>query len=188
MAPIYGAHCSVIFVIAHLSCSRCVGYRQITRRQKPPNKHRYNKTPFANHTHCTQQNNQFLPNKTGVLLGRPYVSTGGILFCSWCFFFLTRNLRGPSADRRETLPHDRNLVQFYNAGPKVQEVKNGGQKNGGQNMQNFGRFCTTPDFDREYLRNDAIYPKSDKKLSYCWETVRRESMPRIAEMDVEMTT
>ena len=30
--------------------------------------------------------------------------------------------------------------------------------------------------------------KSNKKLSYCWETVRRESMPRIAEMDVEMTT
>jgi len=27
-----------------------------------------------------------------------------------------------------------------------------------------------------------------KKLSYCWETVRRESIPRIAEMDVEMTT
>ena len=29
---------------------------------------------------------------------------------------------------------------------------------------------------------------SDKKLSYCWETVRRESMPRVAEMHVEMTT
>ena len=28
----------------------------------------------------------------------------------------------------------------------------------------------------------------NKKLSYCWETVQRESMPRIAEMDVEMTT
>ena len=27
-----------------------------------------------------------------------------------------------------------------------------------------------------------------KKLSYCWETVQRESMLRIAEMDVEMTT
>jgi len=27
-----------------------------------------------------------------------------------------------------------------------------------------------------------------KKLSYCWETVRRESLPEIAEMDVEMTT
>jgi len=28
----------------------------------------------------------------------------------------------------------------------------------------------------------------NKKLSYCWETLRRESMPRIAEMDLEMTT
>jgi len=28
----------------------------------------------------------------------------------------------------------------------------------------------------------------NKKVSYCWETVRCESMPRIAEMDVEMTT
>ena len=28
----------------------------------------------------------------------------------------------------------------------------------------------------------------NKKLSYCWETVRRESMPRIAKMDMEMTT
>jgi len=27
-----------------------------------------------------------------------------------------------------------------------------------------------------------------KKLSYCWETVQRESLPNIAEMDVEMTT
>jgi len=32
------------------------------------------------------------------------------------------------------------------------------------------------------------YEMTEKKLSYCWETVRRESMPRIAEMDVEMTT
>ena len=37
-----------------------------------------------------------------------------------------------------------------------------------------------------YVRNVA--KRSNKKLSYCWETVRRESMPRIAEMDVEMTT
>jgi len=35
---------------------------------------------------------------------------------------------------------------------------------------------------------DSIHYYNDKKLSYCWETVRRESMPRIAEMDVEMTT
>ena len=36
----------------------------------------------------------------------------------------------------------------------------------------------------KYSYNEDI----NKKLSYCWETVRRESMPRIAEMDVEMTT
>jgi len=35
---------------------------------------------------------------------------------------------------------------------------------------------------------DEIILAFNKKLSYCWETVRRESMPRIAEMDVEMTT
>jgi len=34
----------------------------------------------------------------------------------------------------------------------------------------------------------ATIPLQNKKLSYCWETVRRESMPRTAEMDVEMTT
>ena len=28
----------------------------------------------------------------------------------------------------------------------------------------------------------------NKKFSYCRETVRRESMPKIAEMDVKMTT
>ena len=32
------------------------------------------------------------------------------------------------------------------------------------------------------------YRAGNKKLSYCWETVRRESMTRIAEVDVEMTT
>ena len=33
-----------------------------------------------------------------------------------------------------------------------------------------------------------IASHGNKKLSCCWETVRRESMPRIAEVDVEMTT
>ena len=33
-----------------------------------------------------------------------------------------------------------------------------------------------------------IASHGNKKLRYCWETVRRERMPRIAEMDVEMTT
>jgi len=34
-------------------------------------------------------------------------------------FFSTPNLRAPSADRRRTLPHDRNLVLFYNASSKI---------------------------------------------------------------------
>ena len=41
-------------------------------------------------------------------------------------------------------------------------------------------YSSTIGFDM--IRNE------NKKLSYCWETVRHESMPRIAEMDVEMTT
>jgi len=31
-------------------------------------------------------------------------------------------------------------------------------------MQNLGRFYTTSDFDREYLRNDSRYPKSKSNL------------------------
>jgi len=42
-------------------------------------------------------------------------------------------------------------------------------------------------FNRQNLFYDSNH-KINKKLSYCRETVRRESMPRIAEMDVEMTT
>jgi len=30
--------------------------------------------------------------------------------------------------------------------------------------------------------------KDYRKLSYCWQTARRESLSKIAEMDVEMTT
>ena len=67
------------------------------------------------------------------------------------FFFQRRISRGPSTDRPETLPHGRNLAEFYNTTPKIQGAlppKNLGAKN----MQNFGQF-TTSDFDREYLRN-----------------------------------
>jgi len=43
--------------------------------------------------------------------------------------------------------------------------------------------------DGERLTIKAMHTSEyNKKLSCCWETVRRESMPRIAEMDVEMTT
>jgi len=38
------------------------------------------------------------------------------------------------------------------------------------------------------VRSVSYLITDNKKLSYCWETVRRESMPRIAEMLVEMKT
>jgi len=41
---------------------------------------------------------------------------------------------------------------------------------------------------RKIVETVAMHQMSNKKLSCCWETVRRESMPRIAEMDMEMTT
>ena len=41
------------------------------------------------------------------------------------------------------------------------------QKNlGAKNMQNFGQFWTTSDFDREYLRNGWRYPKSASVTTY----------------------
>jgi len=66
-------------------------------------------------------------------------------------FFSPPNLRAPSADRRETLPHDRNRCQFYKLTPKIRGALPP-KKLGAKNMQNFGRFYTTSDFDREYLR------------------------------------
>jgi len=52
------------------------------------------------------------------------------------------------------------------------------------------RRVTDRQTDRFKMTKTAlcIASRGNKKLSYCWETVRRESMPRIAEMDVEMTT
>jgi len=46
-------------------------------------------------------------------------------------FFPTRNLRDPSADHRETLPHDWKLVLFYNPTSKIRGAlpkKNWGPK------------------------------------------------------------
>jgi len=71
-----------------------------------------------------------------------------------------RNLRDPSADHRETLPHDRKLVQIYNACPKIRVALP--PKIGAKKMQNFGRFYTTSLFDREYLRDESRYPKLER--------------------------
>ena len=75
-------------------------------------------------------------------------------------FFSTTDLRAPSADHRETSPHDRCLCLFYKLTTKIRGALP--QQNwGAKNMQNFGPFHTTSDFDREYLRNGLRYPKSE---------------------------
>ena len=84
--------------------------------------------------------------------GRPYKML--VMF----FFFSPPNLRAPSADRLETLSHDRNRRQFYKLTPKIRGALPP-KKLRAKNMQNFGRFYTTSDFDREYLRNGSRYPK-----------------------------
>jgi len=90
-----------------------------------------------------------------------YVVTGGLPVLPVMFsLFSTRNLRAPSADHRETLPHDQNLCQFYKLTAKIPGALP--QKNlGAKNMQNFGWFYTTFDFDRECLRNGLSYLKSE---------------------------
>jgi len=47
-------------------------------------------------------------------------------------------------------------ITFGRPAPKIWEGKN--------NVQNSARFLTTFDFDREYLRNDSRYPKSERKV------------------------
>jgi len=68
----------------------------------------------------------------------------------------------PSTDRPETLPPDRNLRLFYNASPKIR----GPSPKKLYRLKNFGRFWTTSDFDREYLRNGFRYPKSAGVTNY----------------------
>ena len=88
----------------------------------------------------------------------------GLMFYDRCFFVSPVVLRAPSTDRPETLPHDQNLAEFYNPTPKIRGVLP--QKNlGAKNMQNFGQFWTTSDFDLEYLRNKATYPKSETRTN-----------------------
>jgi len=98
--------------------------------------------------------------------------------CSYYRVFLSPGyLRAPSADHRETLPHDRSLGDLYNASPKIR-VALSPKKVGAKNMQNSALFQTTFDFDREYLRNSSRYPKSESVLieSESSRVLRKESV------------
>jgi len=88
--------------------------------------------------------------------GRAYV-----LPVMFYFFISPRFLRDPSTDRPETLPHDQNLAVFYKLTSKIPWVLP--KKLGAKNMQNFGQFWTTSEFDLEYLRNAATYQKSERR-------------------------
>jgi len=57
------------------------------------------------------------------------------------FFYSPGYLRVPSADRRETLPHDRNMGVLYNASPKIRGALPP-KILGAKNMQNSARFQT----------------------------------------------
>ena len=66
------------------------------------------------------------------------------------------------SDRPEILPHDRNLAEVYNASPKILGAPPPPKKFGPRTCEisvNFVPLQTK--FDREYLRNEATYPKSE---------------------------
>ena len=65
------------------------------------------------------------------------------------FLFLSpRDLRAPSADRRETLPHDRNMGAPYNASPKIRrefrqlQTSIANISGTGQDIQNRKEICS----------------------------------------------
>jgi len=77
----------------------------------------------------------------------------GLMFYRRCFLFSPCVLRGPSTDRPETLPHGQNLAELYNPTPKIRGLPPKKKQLGAKNIQNFGQFCATSDFDRKYLRS-----------------------------------
>ena len=87
-----------------------------------------------------------------------------MFFLSFFFFLSPASLRRPSTDRRETLPHDWKLFRLDKFSPKIRGALPPQKKQGAKNMQNFGQFSTTSDFDRKYLRNGARYRKSERHV------------------------
>ena len=96
------------------------------------------------------------------LLGRPYVVTGGLLFCSWYFlyFFQCVIFELPRSITAKLSHMIGTCVNFINWLQKIRGALPP-NKLGAKNMENFGRFYTTSDFDCEYLRNGSRYPKTE---------------------------
>jgi len=86
-------------------------------------------------------------------------------------FFSPRVLRGP---RPIALKLCHMIGTWLNFMMQVQKFGGLSPKHlGTKNMQNFGQFCTTSEFDREYLRNEATYPKSERHTNFFLCTVIR---------------
>jgi len=100
--------------------------------------------------------------------GRPLRDNANAALMFYCCLFLfffsysARDLRRLSADRRETLPHDRNWCNFKTRskiwGPPPKKL-------GPKNMPFSARFRTTSQFDREYLRNGTRYRQSENGVA-----------------------
>ena len=106
------------------------------------------------------------------------------------FIFSTPNLRAPSTDRPETLPHGQNLAEFYNPTPKIRGPSP--QKNWGQKHAKFGRFLQNPTLianisgtDRhiENLKKNSFNHNhlhvERKKLGELWSTNNRDPVVHI---------
>ena len=93
----------------------------------------------------------------------------GLMFYHRCFFLFFRH-----AFSEVPRPIALKLCHVVGIWPNLiipLHSKNSGvappqKKMGAQNMQNFGQFWTTSDFDREYLRNGWRYPKSAGVTNY----------------------
>jgi len=106
------------------------------------------------------------------------------LFIYFFLFFPSRNLRAPSANRREILHDAPKYVRFYNPGPKFwgslpQKFL------GTKNMQNLARFWSTSKFGGHFLWNGWRYSKS---VSYSFDTdssrVRRNKSSEVRSSDL----
>ena len=126
----------------------------------------HSKTKTTGHT-ITKRGKCIVHNKSLSLIRPPgTLVPEGLMFYCRCFPFLFLSpgyLRAPAADRRETLPHDRNLGALYNASPKIRGALPP-KKLGAKNMQNSAQFQTTSDSDREYLRYGTRHPKSERNM------------------------
>jgi len=91
----------------------------------------------------------------------PYVLLLFISFLS--FFYSARDLRGLSADRSETMPHDRKWVQLLKTGSE--NWGSSSQKIGVRKTCFLTQFRTTSHFDREYLRNGTRYRQSENGVA-----------------------